>query len=161
MLKILSFSFALLFSFNADAAIRQSAAEALSYDNVVESSSITESMPSQTTSEPNTVKDNKKPEDILPTQKINLTNSNEDKITIKRDTYIEIKLKEKPNHFWDIKPSSSKIELVSDKNNKSSRILKYKITPAKKDSIYFIYFDLSDHKNRIKETKVLTIKVRR
>ncbi len=158
-MKFLLLSFTLLFSFNAGAVVKQSVSNALSYSNIVETSSVRHKKKSNKNkaTKPALKKVPEPVMDTLPTKTADLTNADSVKITLKEDSYIEIKLKERPNHSWKIQPSSPKVQLLSNEVVGSSRILKYKVTTNPKDFTYFIYFDIYNSKGHIKESKELTI----
>lgn len=154
MLKFLLFFLALLFSFEADAVVKQHISEALSYENVLESAaSVDESI----TYTPPVVKKNKPAKEQ--THEVNLKNKPSAVVFLKAGDFIKIKLNENNGYSWKTYLSSENLMLTSNLLKNSEREFVYKITYNNSEAISFIYFDYIDPNNKITTTKVLTIKL--
>lgn len=159
MLKILFFTFALLFAYDASA-VRQSVSKALSYRNI----SGGRTLPNATTvSKPYRGDLNpKKIEDpvIVPPkdEQIDLSSSDTGTVSLKKNDTVEITLQEEDGYRWKFSPSASSVSLQSNKISGNQRLVKYKMLKNINAYIYFDYIKTAD--NSIVKSKQLTIKLR-
>ena len=159
MLRFLFFSFVLLFAFDASA-VRQSVSKALSYRNIGHDVRTTNNQ----TAEVRTALTPKKSADPViftpKDEKINLTTSDTDSVSLRKNDTVEIALHEESGYSWEAKTSSSNILLKSNSVDGSSRVLKYKMLSNPDKDIY-IYFDyVKEADNSIEKSKQLTIRLR-
>ena len=159
MFKFSFLAFLLLFSFDVNAIVKQSASKALSYKNIV---SNTYSSRASASNIENRIAPKKSdaPLVIPPmVEKIDMRYASSKTVSMNKGDFVEITLKEEKGFRWDLNPDSSCMSLSSDNPISDVRILRYKLT-CSKDS--YIYFDLVDSSNpeKISTTKQLTVNLR-
>lgn len=159
MLKILFFTFALLFAYDASA-VRQSVSKALSYRNI----SGGRALPNATTVTKTHRGDlnPKKTENpvIVPPkdEQIDLSSSDTGTVSLKKNDTVEITLQEEDGYHWKFSPSASSVSLMTNKIDGKKRIIKYKMLTNEAAYIYFDYINAND--NSVVESKQLTIDLR-
>lgn len=160
MLKFLFFSFVILFGFNANAVVKQSASRALSYRNII--NDIHSSSDEKPIVAFRGALDEKKQDDpvIAPqkSEKVDMTTKDTMTIKLKKDDTVEISLKEGNDYSWKLNPTSSNLSLESDELVGDTRIIVYKLTSNSATSVYFDYVNRKD--NNIEETKQLIVDLR-
>lgn len=159
MLKILFFTFALLFAYDASA-VRQSVSKALSYRNI----SGGRALPDATTVtqthrgdlNPNKIED---PVIVPPKdEQIDLSSSDTGTVYLKKNDTVEITLQEEGGYSWKFSPSSPSVSFMTSKIDGDKRIVKFKML---KNINAYIYFDYkrADNNSTVK-SKQLTINLR-
>ena len=151
----------LLFSFDANALVKQSASKALSYKNIATNSHSSKATSSSPSFE-NKLAPKKKTEPLVVppmVEKIDMRYASSKTVSLNEGDFVEITLKEESGFHWDLNPDSSCMALDSNDYKDDVRILKYKLI-CSKDS--YIYFDLVDSSNpeKISTTKQLTVNLR-
>ena len=149
----------MLFAFNAEALLKQSASKALSFKNVANDNRGKEKPAASVRSSRDLEKALEHHTEPPMTETVDLTSADTKSISLKAHDTLIINLNEpEADYSWKISPSTSKLSLISNTVVGGVQIVTYKLNNSVSAYIYFDY--VNQIENKIEKTKMLTIKLR-